>query len=304
VLAVLSVVVFVLARLAPGDPVLARLGLGFRSDYPSQEMLEAERRDLGLDKPIPIQYFAWMGNMLTADLGIAIQSKKPVGPLVWEKFKRSLPLALSGVVMGVFLGITLGIVAGTRPFTWLDSIISTISLFGVAAPGFWVGLMLILFFAVKLDWLPTHGYAPAGESSIHFKYLILPSFTIAIGLVGSLTRYMRSGMLDVMTSDYIRTARAKGMLERVVILRHALKNAMLVVVTIIGLDFAAVLGGSIVTETVFQWPGMGLMLRNAVALRDYNVLQILTLLIAAVYVMINLAVDITYGYLDPRIRYE
>ena len=186
----------------------------------------------------------------------------------------------------------------------MDNGISAVSLFGIAAPSFWVGLLLILFFAVWLGWFPTRGYAPIGYDTIQIKHLVLPGFTIAIGLVGSLTRYMRSGMLDVMTSDYIRTARAKGMSNRVVILRHAFKNALLVVVTIIGLEFAAVLGGSIVTETVFQWPGLGLMLRNAVALRDYNILQILTLVIATVYVLVNLAVDITYGYLDPRIRYE
>ncbi len=297
-------VVFWLARLAPGDPVLARLGYGFKSDYPSQATIDAMRAELGLDQPIPIQYLAWMGTLARGNLGVAIQSKKPVGELVWQKFQKSFPLALTGIAIGVTLGVTLGVIAGTRPFTWLDNTISTVSLFGIAAPSFWVGLLLILFFAVWLGWFPTRGYAPIGADSIHVRHLVLPGLTIAIGLVGSLTRYMRSGMLDVMTSDYIRTARAKGMAQRVVILRHALKNALLVVVTIIGLEFAAVLGGSIVTETVFQWPGMGLMLRNAVALRDYNVLQILTLVIATVYVTVNLAVDIAYGYLDPRIRYE
>ena len=297
--------VFWLARLAPGDPVLARLGYGFKSDYPSQATVDALRAELGLDKPIPVQYYRWMySTLIKRDLGVAMQSQKPVGPLVWQKFQKSLPLALTGVIIGVSLGVTLGVIAGTRPFTWMDNGISAVSLFGIAAPSFWVGLLLILFFAVWLGWFPTRGYAPIGYDSINIKHLVLPGFTIAIGLVGSLTRYMRSGMLDVMTSDYIRTARAKGMDNRVVILRHAFKNALLVVVTIIGLEFAGVLGGSIVTETVFQWPGLGLMLRNAVALRDYNVLQVLTLVIATVYVLVNLAVDITYGYLDPRIRYE
>ena len=202
------------------------------------------------------------------------------------------------------MAIPLGIIAGTRPFSWVDNLISSISLFGIAAPSFWIGLMLILFFGVYLGWFPIFGSGPPGSESIHLKYLILPTIAVAVQLVGSQTRFMRSGMLDVMSSDYIRTARAKGLAGRTVVLRHAMKNALLPVVTIIGLDFAAVLGSSIVTETVFRWPGMGPLLVQAIGLRDYGLIQILVLFIALIYISLNLAVDIVYGLLDPRVRYR
>ena len=299
---VLSIIVFVLVRLSPGDPALARLGVGFLTGE-TQEAIDAEREELGLDKPIVVQYLIWSRNLLTGDMGVDVRGKKPIMPLVWQKFKRTLPLAVSGVVLGVVVGISLGIIAGTRPFTWTDNVITSVSLFGVAAPGFWIGLLLILLFAVSLGWLPTHGSGPPGGATLSPKYFVLPTITIAISLVGGLTRYMRSGMLDVMSSDYIRTARAKGLSNQHVILRHALKNALLVVVTVIGLDLAGVLAGSIITETVFQWPGMGLLLVSAINNRDYGLIQVLTLFIALLYILINLVVDVTYAFLDPRIRF-
>ena len=303
VLVTLSVVIFVLVRLAPGDPALMRLGIGAGSIV-THEAYEMERIALGLDKPIPVQYFIWIGHIFTGDLGISAANKQPIMGLVVRKFQKTLPLAASGLLLGVAVAIPLGIIAGTRPFSWVDNLISSISLFGIAAPSFWIGLMLILFFGVYLGWLPIFGSGPPGSESIHLKYLILPTIAVAVQLVGSQTRFMRSGMLDVMSSDYIRTARAKGLAGRTVVLRHAMKNALLPVVTIIGLDFAAVLGSSIVTETVFRWPGMGPLLVQAIGLRDYGLIQILVLFIALIYISLNLAVDIVYGLLDPRVRYR
>lgn len=303
VLVALSIVVFVLVRLAPGDPALSRMGISAGSVI-THEAYEIEYKALGLDKPIPVQYFIWVGNVLTGDMGIAAASKQPIMGLVFRKFRKTLPLAASGILLGVAVAIPLGLIAGTRPFSWVDNVISAFSLFGIAAPSFWIGLMLIILFGVYLGWLPVFGSGPPGSEAIHLKYMILPATAVAVQLIGSQTRFLRSGMLDVMSSDYIRTARAKGLAGRTVVLRHAMKNAMLPVVTIVGLDFAAVLGGSIVTETVFSWPGMGPLLVEAIGFRDFGLVQILVLFIALIYVGINLVVDIAYGLLDPRVRYQ
>lgn len=285
-------------RLTPGDPAVVRLGMEH-----TREQVLGERKALGLDKAIYVQYAIWVRNLVRGDLGVAFLNNQPVGPLIVEKFKRTIPLTLAALLIGVSVALPLGIIAGLRPFSWTDNAVTAISLFGVAAPSFWVGLMFILFFAVKLDWLPTSGYGPPGQG-FGFQYLILPATSLGIQVMGSLTRYMRSGMLDVMNTDYIRTARAKGLRSRSVVLRHALKNALLSVVTILALDFAGLLGGSIVTESVFRYPGMGLMLISAINGRDYHIVQAIVMLIAVTYVLVNLLADILYGFLDPRIRYE
>ena len=271
----------------------------------TREALEMEREELGLNKPLLVQYAIWVGKMLRGDMGVSLSysAEHPVSSLVWEKFKRTIPLTLSALTVGVVFSIPLGIIAGLRPFTWLDNFISATSLFGVAAPSFWVGLMLILLFAVQLGWLPTSGYGPIGEG-FDRKYFILPSIALGFQLMGALTRYMRSGMLDVMSSDYIRTARAKGLPFKLIVARHALKNAMLSVVTVIALDLGALLAGQLVTETVFRWPGVGLLLVDAIEGRDYAIVQMIVLITAVWYVSVNLLADIAYGYLDPRIRYE
>ena len=296
----MSIIIFAAVRFAPGDPAVARLGM-----EATRAGLEQQRKELGLDKPIVTQYLIWMGKLVRGDLGVSMSysAEHPIAPLVWEKFKRTIPLTISALTFGVVIAIPLGIVAGLRPFTWLDNFISAFSLFGVAAPSFWVGLMLILFFAVQLGWLPTSGYGPIG-SGFQARYFVLPTVALGIQLLGALTRYMRSGMLDVMSADYIRTARAKGLPYKLVVVRHALKNAMLTVVTVIALDFGGLLAGALVTETVFRWPGVGLLLVNAIHTRDFAIIQVVVLVTAIVYIMVNLAADIVYGYIDPRIRYE
>ncbi len=297
---VLSIVVFAAVRFAPGDPAVMRLGM-----EATREALEMEREELGLNRPLVIQYVIWVGKMLRGDMGVSLSysADHPVSSLVWEKLKRTLPLAVSALTLAVVLSLPIGIIAGLRPFTWFDNFISAVSLFGVAAPSFWVGLMLILFFAVQLGWLPTSGYGPIGEG-FHWKYFILPTITLGIQYMGALTRYMRSGMLDVMSSDYIRTARAKGLAYKMIVGRHALKNAMLSVVTVIALDMGSLLAGALVTETVFRWPGVGLLLVESINGRDYAIVQMVVLIASVFYVTVNLLADIGYGYLDPRIRYE
>jgi peptide/nickel transport system permease protein len=294
----MSVFIFVFMRQVPGDPAMMRLGL-----EASDEAVEQEQRRLGLDKPIYEQYFVWVRNVIRGDFGDSWITYQPALGLVWEKFKRTLPLALSSLLVGLLIAIPLGIISGIKPYSWIDNFATLFALLGVALPSFWVGIMLVLVFAVQLGWLPPSGYGPPG-GELQLKYLILPSIALGIQLSAGLARFMRSGMLDVMSTDYIRTARSKGLRESRVIIGHALKNALLPVVTIFALQFGGLLSGALVTEQVFRWPGVGMMLVNAIQNRDYGVAQAAVLFIALVYVAANLVADLTYGFLDPRIRYD
>ena len=303
VIVALSVVVFFLIRFAPGNPSVIRLG--FVEEGNALEARARDEKELGLDKPIYVQYYKWASHVVRGDFGVTVTLGigVDVRSLVLEKAKRSLPIALSAMLIGVVVSIPLGLIAGTRPNTFVDHAVTTFSLFGVAAPSFWVGLMLILFFAVRLNWFPTSGYGPI-EGGFSFHNLVLPATTLGIQIIGGLTRFMRSGMLDVMSSDYIRTANAKGLRYWTVVMRHALKNALLVVVTVVALTFGGLLTGSVVTETVFAWPGLGQLLVTAIKRLDYGVVQAAVLLAGSSFVVVNLAADIAYGYLDPRIRYQ
>ena len=298
VLIAMSVFIFVFMRQVPGDPAMMRLGL-----EASDEAVEQEQRRLGLDKPIYEQYFKWVRNAMRGDFGNSWITYQPALGLVWEKFKRTVPLALSALLIGLLIAIPLGIISGIKPYSWIDNLATSFALLGVAIPSFWVGIMLILLFAVRLGWLPTSGYGPPG-GELQLKYLILPSVALGIQLSAGLARFMRSGMLDVMGTDYIRTARSKGLAEHRVILGHALKNALLPVVTIFALQFGGLLGGALVTEQVFRWPGVGMLLVSAISNRDYGVAQAAVLFIALIYVAANLVADLAYGFLDPRIRYD
>ena len=303
VIVALSVVVFFLIRFAPGNPSVIRLG--FVEEGNALEARARDEKELGLDKPIYVQYYKWASHVIRGDFGVTVTLGigVDVRPLVLEKAKRSLPIALAAMLIGVVVSIPLGLLAGTRPNTFVDHAVTAFSLFGVAAPSFWVGLMLILFFAVRLNWFPTSGYGPI-EGGFSFHNLVLPATTLGIQIIGGLTRFMRSGMLDVMSSDYIRTANAKGLRYWTVVMRHALKNALLVVVTVVALTFGGLLTGSVVTETVFAWPGLGQLLVTAIKRLDYGVVQAAVLLAGSSFVVVNLAADIAYGYLDPRIRYR
>jgi peptide/nickel transport system permease protein len=300
VLFVMSIVIFAAMRLLPGDWATIMMGL-----EGSEEGAERIRSEAGLDRPIYVQYAAWFWNTLQGNLGVSSFSKQPVIDLVRAKLPATLMLALAGTLFGLLVSFPLGIISGIKPYSWADNVTTLLSLLGVAVPPFWLGMMLMLLFADRIPILPAAGYVkPSVDLGLSLKHLVLPTLTIGLQLAASQTRFLRSGMLDVMSMDYVRTARAKGLPERIVVVRHCLKNALLTVVTVFSLNFGALLSGAIVTEAVFFWPGLGTLLVSAIGQRDYAVVQAIVLFMAAMYVAVNLLADLSYAYLDPRIRYE
>jgi peptide/nickel transport system permease protein len=300
VLFLFSIVVFTVLRLVPGDPVAARLGL-----EASEEAYIQLRQEMGLDQPIPVQYVRWLQDVLRGDFGTSWRSHQTAISLIMRRFPATIWLALSSITIGLLISVPLGIYSGVRPKSWAAHAASLFSLLGIALPSFWLGLMLLLTFSVTLRWLPPAGYtSPFDNLSMALKQLAMPSFTLGVALAAPLTRFIRSGMLDVMNADYIRTARAKGLAGRAVIFGHAFKNAMLSVVTVFGVLIGSLLGGSIVTESVFNWPGIGTLLLQAIQQRDYGIVQGVVLFISVIFMVVNLLVDLTYAYLDPRIRYQ
>jgi peptide/nickel transport system permease protein len=292
-----SVVVFAMLRMVPGDPALAMLGL-----QATPEAVAQIRHEMGLDKPIIVQYGIWLGHVARGDFGVSWSSKQPVWQLLKRRFGATLLLTLGATVIGLVVALPLGILSGVRPHSGFDTLATSFSLLGVALPGFWLGLMLVLL-ASGGGWLPPSGYVPFSESpGDALKHLILPAVTLGVGLAAPLARFIRSGMLDVMGTDYIRTARAKGLPGSAVVRRHALRNGLLSVVTIFGLEFGAMLGGAVITESVFNWPGIGTLLLTAIKQRDYAMIQGAVLFISVVFILVNLLVDLAYGVLDPRIR--
>jgi peptide/nickel transport system permease protein len=299
VLLIVSVIIFVMIRVIPGDAANVQLGI-----EGSPEGLAQIRHEMGLDQPILVQYVYWLRGVVRGDFGISWQSKRPALFLIQRRFPATLFLTFSATLIGLLLTIPLGILAGTRPYTPIDTVATTFSLMGIALPGFWLGLMLLLLFAVNLRWLPPAGYVPFDENPAEaLRHVILPAITLGVGLAAPLTRFLRSGMLDVMGQDYVRTARAKGLRSHAVVLRHALRNALLSVVTVFGLLFGSMLGGAIITESVFNWPGIGTLLLLAIQQRDYGVIQGVILFVTLLFMAVNLLVDISYAFLDPRIRY-
>lgn len=300
VLILFSVVVFTVLRLVPGDPVAAQLGL-----EASQEAYDQLRAEMGLDQPIYIQYLRWLQDISQGDFGTSWRSHQSALSLIQRRFPATIWLTVASIVVGLLISVPLGIVAGVRPNSWLAHFSTLFSLVGIAMPSFWLGLMLLLTLAVTLRWLPPSGYiSPFEDPVLGLKYLIMPAFTLGVGLAAPLTRFIRSGMLDVMNTDYVRTARAKGLTEQLVIFRHVIKNAMLSVVTIFGVLLGSLLGGSIITESVFNWPGIGTLLLQSIQQRDYGIVQGVVLFISLIFMVVNLLVDLTYAYLDPRIRYQ
>jgi len=295
-----SMLVFTIIRLVPGDPAT----MMFPIDEMTPEAVAQVRREMGLDKPIPVQYLAWLKEVSRGNFGVSWRSKQPAINLIAERLPATLVLAGSAILIAILITVPLGIASGIRPYSWIDNVATTFSLMGIATPSFWLGLMLILLFAVTWRVLPASGYTPLStDVSQGLRRLIMPSLTLGVSYAAPLTRFLRTGLLDVMSADYIRTARSKGLGERRVVLGHALKNAMLTVVTVLGMQIGALIGGAIVTESVFAWPGIGRLLLDSIVKRDYGVLQGVILFICASYMFINLLVDILYAYLDPRIRY-
>ncbi|MDR7387844.1 MAG: ABC transporter permease [Armatimonadota bacterium] len=287
-----SVVVFVAIRLIPGDPAQIMAG-----QAATEEVVRQIRQSLGLDQPLPVQYLYFLRNVVRGDLGRSLFNGAPVVEELGQRFPRTVRLALASIAVASLIGVPAGILAATRHLSWLDTLVMLVALVGVSMPVFWLGLNLILVFSVRLQWLPAFGYET-------WRHLLLPSVTLGAASAAIVARMTRSSMLEVLGQDYIRTARAKGLAERVVVNRHALRNALIPVVTVLGLQLGTLLSGAVLTETVFAWPGIGRLLVDAVLARDYPIIQGATLLIAATFVALNLAVDLLYGLLDPRIRYE
>jgi len=286
-----TVVVFALIRLIPGDP--ARLVLGLQA---SEEEVQRLRVQLGLDQPLPVQYARFLARLLQGDLGRSVVTGEPVLREIGARLPATVQLAVTSTVVATLAGVAAGVVSATRQYSWWDYAVMTVALFGISLPVFWLGLMLMLLFSVHLRWLPAGGYGTPA-------HLVLPTVTLAAFSVAIIARMTRSSLLEVLHQDYVRTAWAKGLNSRAVVLRHALKNALIPVVTVIGLQFGGLLGGAILTETVFAWPGMGRLLVGAIVARDYPVVQGTVLVFAALFTLVNLAVDVLYAYVDPRIHY-
>jgi peptide/nickel transport system permease protein len=287
-----ATVVFLMARLLPGDPARVIAGV-----LASPTDVERIRHQMGLDQPLLVQYLDFMGSLLHLDLGTSAHTDAPVVEEIGSRLPYTIELAIIALVIAVTVGILAGIVAAVRRNTALDLIISGLSVFGVSMPVYWLGLMMIILFAIELHLFPAAG---ADEPTS----IVMPAVTLALFSVGLIARMTRSSMLEVLGQDYVRTARAKGAPFRRVVFRHALRNALLPVMTVIGLQFGALLGGAVVTETVFAWPGVGRLLVDSIFFRDYPVVQGLVLMFGTTFVLINLLVDVLYAYVDPRIHYN
>jgi peptide/nickel transport system permease protein len=291
-----TLVTFILMYVVPGDPVTALVDEKMASTDPAAARLFREK--WGLDDPVPVQYLKFLANAARGDLGLSYRSEQPVLKAILERFPATATLAAASLGIAVLIGIPLGILAAVRQNTVLDSASIMLATFGVSVPNFWLGLLLIYVVAVQLRWLPPSGYGPA------FPYLIMPAITLGTGLSAVIARLTRSSMLEVIRQDYVRTARAKGLAERRVIAGHALRNAAIPIVTIVGVQISGLLSGAVITERVFSWPGVGRLLLDSIGARDLPVVQGCVLFIATIFIGLNLLVDLSYAWLDPRIRYE
>jgi peptide/nickel transport system permease protein len=298
VMLLVATAVFLLLFLTPGDPAAVILGPDAKPD----QIAELRAR-LGLDQPVYVQLGNWYLRLLRGDLGRSIFENRPVTEAIVSRAEPTLLLTTLATLVAVALGLTMGVTAALRPGRWQDTGAMLVAIGGVSMPTFWLGLNLIFVFGVLLGWLPVAGYQPLSSGLWEsLRYLILPSITLGLFQAALLARLTRSMMLETLGDDYVRTARAKGLAEHAVVLRHAFRNAAIPLVTVIGLIFAALIGGAVITEQVFNIPGVGRMLIQAVARRDYPVVQGVVMIVAGLYVLINLFVDLLYGYLDPRLR--
>jgi glutathione transport system permease protein len=291
-LLLVAVVVFLFVHMLPGDP--ARLAAGPEAD---QATVELVRKDLGLDLPMHQQFIRYFSHMLQGDLGTSLRTKRPVSTEIADRFLPTLYLTFASMIWSVMFGMIIGIVSAVWRNKWPDRLGMTLAVSGISFPAFALGMMLMQVFSVNLGWLPTVGAST-------WKHYILPSLTLGAAVAAVMARFTRASFVEVIQEDFVRTARAKGLSERTVIIKHALRNAMIPVVTMMGLQFGFLLGGSIVVETVFNWPGLGRLLVDAVTQRDYPVIQGLVLLFSLEFILINLIVDVLYGAINPSIRYK
>ncbi len=298
VMAIVAVIIFLLVRIAPGDPVAILVG-----DNASPDQIDAVRKQLGLDDPIVVQFWRWASRVLVGDLGISIFSNEPVAKLIGQRLEPTLSLAATTIILAVVVAVTAGIIAAWKVGTWIDRVVMALSVASFSVPVFVVGYVLIYVFAIQLRWLPVQGYQPIADGFVDWlRHLVLPSIALGLAYVALIARITRTAMLEVLAEDYIRTAHAKGVATGPVLLKHALKNAGVPIVTVIGIGIALLIGGVVITETVFNIPGIGRLVVDAIQTRDYPIIQGVILLFSGVYVIVNLLVDLTYTLLDPRIR--
>ena len=285
-------ITFLLMYVVPGDPV--RILMGQRGDPETIAMI---RKQMGLDDPLPVQYFRFLGNILRGDFGRSYATNRPVLPEILSRFPATLKLALASMLVASIIGLTAGIVSATKQYSFFDYSSMVVALMGVSAPVFWVGLLLMWIFGYTLGWLPISGYGGV-------SYLILPAIALGVRPAAYIARMTRSSFLEVLRQDYIRTARAKGLPERKVIYVHAMRNTLITVITVLGMELASLLSGAVLTETIFAWPGIGRLSVDAIIKRDHPMVQGTVLFTAIIFIFANLIVDISYAFLDPRIRYE
>lgn len=298
----ITVVLFAVIQAAPGGPEGALLESGRFID---PQVLEAYRERLGLDRPLPEQYVRWLGAAVRGDLGVSFSTTRPVSEMIVERLPATVELMGAAFLLAALLAGALGVTSAVRQYSWLDHAGTGLSFLGLAMPVFWFGLILQLVFGVWLGWLPVSGTGTVGAASPgdHLLHLVLPATVLSFRYVAGWSRYLRSSLLGALRADYVRTARAKGLPERIVVGRHAVRNALIPVVSVMALDLAALFSGAVITETVFAWPGIGRLFVQAMFARDYPLLMGILLLGSAMVVLFNLLADILYGLLDPRIRY-
>jgi peptide/nickel transport system permease protein len=288
-----------LLHLSPGDPAAIIVG-----DNATPAQIDAVRKQLGLDDPLAVQFVRWLSGVLRGDLGISIFSHEPVNKLIGQRIEPTVSLAATTILLAVAIAVSFGVLAAWKAGTWIDRLVMVLSVVGFSVPVFVVGYLLIYLFSIKLGWLPVQGYAPLADGFVPWiRHLILPSIALGLAYVALIARITRTTMLDVLAEDYMRTARAKGVATGPLLMKHALKNAGVPIVTVIGIGVALLIGGVVITETVFNIPGVGRLVVDAISQRDYPIIQGVTLIFSGVYVVVNLIVDLSYTVIDPRIRY-
>jgi peptide/nickel transport system permease protein len=304
VLILVTIFVFLCMRLLPSDPIQLMLTSTQQASY-TDEQLAFFKHEAGLDRPLPVQYISWVNGVLHGDLGTSLISHLPVSREILHRIPITLNLGLLAFVIGIVLGIPAGILCAVRRGTWVDTVITTLANIGITVPTFWIGVMLIYFFGLYLGWLPIQGYASPFENPwLNIQGLVMPVFCLALYPIAGMARQTRSSMLETMRQDYIRTAWSKGLRENVIVIRHALKNGIIPVVTLLGMNLSMILGGSVIVEQVFNIPGIGRLAIQSINNQDYPYIQGIILIITVCILLVNLATDLTYGYLDPRIRYS
>ena len=307
-LLVISLVVFGLILVVPGDPVLHMLGY-VGEDLQVQQVVDQQvyarmRLRLGLDDPLPVQYFRWLERTLQGDLGTSLNHGVPVLDIILSRLPATLYMGFAALVIGILLAIPLGILAAVRRDTWVDHFANGLVIFGIVTPGFWVALMAVLVLSVRLGWFPSIGYAAPQDDPMQFlKHLAIPACVLGVDVAAGVLRYLRADFLEQLRQDYVRAARSKGLPERVVLIKHALKNSLIATVTVLGLDVSNLLGGSTVIETMFAYPGISYLLLQSIYARDFPVVQGVVLFIALIVVVVNYLTDILYAFLNPRILY-